>query len=260
MKASLACGKVARSSVFDSEIFVMIDQTDLNEVFPNNPIREVAFEIRFPMNLRIMRDVCDLQVELARRYPNLGVEEIESPTAPTKTGYVFTDPEGGRIIKVWNDRLSIIFTQYKKFEVFKKEIEERSYRFCEMFGIKNLVRIGLRYINNIIISSEDRDFSLLQYVRPYLDFSCVESIQVPQFKIELLMHKEDCLLNARTGILVQTPSPQEAVYILDLDAFVGKQTTLPELAERLEKLHYYIQVEFLSHITDEYKQKMRNKK
>ena len=36
-------------------------QNPLDEVFPTNPLREVAFEIRFPVNLKILRDVFRIQ-------------------------------------------------------------------------------------------------------------------------------------------------------------------------------------------------------
>lgn len=39
----------------------MIDQSALDEVFPNNPITEVAFEIRFPTNLRIIPRIYEVQ-------------------------------------------------------------------------------------------------------------------------------------------------------------------------------------------------------
>lgn len=123
----------------------MVDQAALDEVFPNNPLREVAFEIRFPMNLRVLRDVCEVQEELGREYAGVGREEVQSPNTPTAINYAFSNATLGRIVKVWEDRFAIIFTRYETFERFKAEVIGRAQRFCEMFRIERLTRVGLRY-------------------------------------------------------------------------------------------------------------------
>jgi uncharacterized protein (TIGR04255 family) len=212
------------------------------------------------MNLRVLRDVCEVQEELGREYSQFGREEVQSPNAPTAVNYVFSNPTLGRIVKLWEDRFAIIFTRYGTFERFKAEVIERAQRFCEMFRIERLTRIGLRYINNIPIPGNGGTFPLSRYVRLYINLARIESAQMKQFAMEVLMQKDDCLLNARSAFLIQPPSSQERIYVLDFDASVVGEINLKELHVLLDRLHYHVQVEFLNHVTEEYKQQMRREK
>jgi hypothetical protein len=78
--------------------------------------------------------------------------------------------------------------------------------------------------------------------------------------MEVLMQKDDCLLNARSAFLIKPPSSQEGIYVLDFDGFIVGAINLKELYVLLDRLHYHVQVEFLDHVTEEYKQQMRRGK
>ncbi len=111
----------------------MIDQNALDEVFPNNPLKEVAFEIRFPANLRVTRDVCEVQEEIGLEYSDLAREEIQTPGMAIKINHIFSNSKKGRMVKVGEDRFAIIFAHYETFEIFKAEVVKRTLPFCEMF-------------------------------------------------------------------------------------------------------------------------------
>jgi uncharacterized protein (TIGR04255 family) len=163
-------------------------------------------------------------------------------------------------VKVWEDRFAIIFTRYETFESFKTEVIERARRFCGMFRIEQLTRVGLRYINNIVVPGDGGTFPFSRYIQPYINLARVESAQVRQFALEVLLQKDDCLLNTRSAFLVKPPSSPDGIYVLDFDAFVEGETNLEELRGLLDRLHRHIQVEFLNHVTEEYKQQMRRQK
>jgi len=128
-----------------------------------------------------------------------------------------------------------------------------------MFKVEVLTRMGLRYINNIHIHGNGQrpDFSV--YIKPYADFGRTGSKKIEQFGIDVLMQKEDCFLNARSEFAPQPPAPS-AICTLDFDAFTEERTGLGQMESFLEKSHHHIQLEFLSHITEEYKQEMRTVK
>lgn len=230
----------------------------LQEVFPTNPLREVAFEIRFPVNLKVLRDVFKIQEYLASEYPQFKREVTQLSDISTSVSYLFFDPLRGRIVKSSEDRFAVIFTRYKDFKEFQAEVKERVNSFCKLFSISSLSRMGLRYINNIHVLGNGQPPDFSSYIRPYADFTRTGSTRVEQFGIDVLLQKADCFLNAHSAFAVQPPSPS-GVCVLDFDAFVQGPTALEKMDEFLEKSHYHIQVEFLSHITDEYKQVMRRK-
>jgi len=242
-----------------------IDQAAIDEVFPYNPLREVAFEIRFPMNLRVMPGVWKVQEELESEYPQLQREETQLLNTVASTSYVFTNPEQGRAARVGEDRFAIIFTQYENFEAFSSEIIKRAQRFCEMFSVERFTRVGLRYVNNIPISSEASDGGVVQlsrYVQPYIDLTRTQShvTQLNQFGLEVILQRDSCLLGVRSALLKNPQSSLEKVYVIDFDASVEEESKPEKLPELLQELHHHIQLEFLSHITEEYKQLMRGQK
>src|SRR5689334_15029259 len=128
----------------------MLTPKELDEVFPKPPIREVAFEIRFTPRLRVNAEIWRLQDRLVDEYSTVSSENLIQPTGMLPV-HVFQNIETGRLIKVSQQNWVIAFTRYAKFEDFKEEALSKVDVFTEVFGVKNLTRIGLRYINDIVI-------------------------------------------------------------------------------------------------------------
>jgi len=238
-----------------------VDQAAIDEVFPNNPLREVAFEIRFPTNLRIMPNIWQVQEAWESEYPQVQREEIQFSTL-TSTNYTFTGSELGRVAKVGEDRLAIIFTQYENFESFSLEAIKKTQIFCEMFKIKLLTRVGLRYINNISITNATQDGGLSElskYTRSHIDIARIQSgsSQLNQFGSEIILEKDGYLLTIRSAFLRNPNLLQEKIYVIDFDASTEKESSPEKIPEILRDLHHHIQLEFLGHITEDYKEEMR---
>jgi uncharacterized protein (TIGR04255 family) len=238
---------------------IAISRDDLNEVFPRNPLREVAFEIRFPVKLRVLRDVYLIQEELGAEYPRFERELIESPATSNSIQYVFYNPARGRIVKIGEDRFAVIFTRYRTFEEFTAEVTSRVQRFCHDFEIGPLTRMGLRYINNIHVHGNGQPPTFSTFIKPYADFDRTGPSTVEQFGIEVLMQRADCFLNARSAFALQPPAPS-GICTLDFDAFIQEEVSLDKMSDFLERSHDHIQIEFLTHVTDEYKHWMRERK
>ena len=235
------------------------DQNALDEVFPNNPIKQVAFEVRFHRNLKVLRDIGEMQDQLGPQFSYSGREEILFPREPTALSYGFVHSNGTLIVKAGEDRFAVLATKYDNFELFLAEVMQWTSRFCSLFHITNFNRVGLRYINNITIQHDANSISLQRYVNPYVDLARIEPANLKQFSVELLTEKPDCKFNTRSAFN-SNPLSAEGIYILDLDAFIETATVLDDLARVLELLHCQSQIEFLTHITEEYKKIMRRKK
>src|SRR6267142_1643371 len=126
-----------------TSLFGSLSFNDLNEVFPNPPIREVAFEIRFAPRLRINADIWQLQDRLVESYPNVSTESITQPTGLININ-VFQSPDTGRLIKISQQNCVVAFTRYARFEDFKEEVTQRIGMLCETFNITSFTRVGLR--------------------------------------------------------------------------------------------------------------------
>ena len=238
---------------------INVDETALREVFPTNPLKEVAFEVRFPVNLRVLRDVYLIQQSLGTEYPQFRREVLSLPDNSSTVSYIFFNPTKGRIVRTGEDRFAVIFTRYKDFGEFRTEVKERVQQFCDLFEIKSLTRMGLRYINNIYVHGNGQPPDFTRFIQPYANFDRTGPGKVEQFGIEVLMQKPDCLLNARSEFALHPPA-HSGICVLDFDAFTQGEPALDRMDEFLDRSHHYIQVEFLTHITDEYKEEMRKRK
>ena len=236
------------------------DEIALSEVFPNNPLKQVAFEVRFQRSLRVLCDIGNFQEKLGSEFIFTGREEILLPGEPPALGYGFAHRGGNLIVKAGEDRFAVIVTQYEHFEWFASEAMKQAGRFCDLFRIQTFKRVGLRYVNKIEVIYDGQEFLLERYVHPYVDLSRLEPAMLSRFSVELLTEKPDCKFNTRSAF-ASNPNPMnpEGSYILDLDAFIEKETCLAELSNVLTLLHNQAQIEFLTHVTEEYKTFMRSK-
>lgn len=230
----------------------------LLEVFPNNPLKQVAFEIRFQRNLRVLRNIDDMHDQLGPTFTFSGREGIIFPNEPPASCYAFSHQNGNLVLKAGEDRFAVLVTRYYKFESFVAELMNRVTNFCELFHIDSFKRVGLRYVNHISIPQYQSGFLLERHVIPYVDLQRIRPAKLRQFSAELLTDNGDCKFNIRTAFILN-PKLTDGTYILDLDTFVESGTALGQLHNVLETLHKQAQIEFLMHITEEYKEIMRRK-
>jgi hypothetical protein len=98
---------------------------------------------------------------------------------------------------------------------------------------------------------------LCKYVNAPVDFARFDPESIEQFMTEFRLRAGPHKLTVRSA-MIQVPTKAELLlYILDLDCYafgVRDPTLLPEL---LDQFHERVQVRFLEHVTEEYKQIMR---
>lgn len=233
-------------------------QNVLDEVFPHPPIREVAFEIRFAPRLRINAELWKLQDAIVGEYPTVGSEGMLAPSGGMVPVNVFQNHSVGRTIKVSQENFVLAFTRYTCFEDFKEEALKRIRKFCDIFEVRSLLRIGLRYVNNIVIPRADSAASLLRFVRPVLDFDRVSIDEIDQFVTEVRMQRRGHNVTVR-GALLTPIEDGRRVYVLDIDCHSRQQHVASEVESLLDVYHEGVQMVFLEHVTEEYKNIMRGR-
>lgn len=231
---------------------------ELAEVFPRPALREVAFEIRFTPRLRVNAELWKLQDQLADQYPNVGTESVLQPNGVIINVNVFQNPASARVIKVSHENLVIAFTKYTRFEDFKDEVLTQAKRFCSTFNIHALTRVGLRYVNDILLASGEPISALLRLVRPFTDFERVDVHHVEQFLSEVRLRHKDHLVTLR-GVLLAPLDDGRRIYVLDIDCHSGAPQIAATITEVLDRYHDTAQRFFLDHITEEYKDVMRGR-
>lgn len=226
--------------------------SELEEIFPANPIREVDFEIRFTPRLRIQAEMWRFQEDLVSEYPEVGLETALLPNGATVSVTVFQSQMKARVIKVSPQSMALAFSSYENFEEFKEEIIKRSARFCEIFQVSDLTRIGLRYVNEIPLPTQQPE-SMVAYVRPLVDFTRISLQAVQQFALQLVAKAGDHMVQVRTAML----AGPVRTYILDIDAYTEAIKPSTQIGSLLDRFHDTAQRVFLDHVTDQYKQVMK---
>jgi uncharacterized protein (TIGR04255 family) len=233
-------------------------QDVLDEVFQHPPIREVAFEIRFAPRLRINAELWKIQDAIVDEYPNVGSESLIQPSGGMIPVNIFQNHSVGRTIKVSQENFVLAFTRYTRFEDFKEEALKRIRQFCETFDVTSLLRIGLRYVNHIVIPRSETTASLLRFVRPVVDFDRVSIEEVDQFVTEIRMRRGGHNVTMR-GALLAPLEDGRRIYVLDIDCHNRQQHRSSEVSQLLDIYHEGVQTVFLEHVTEEYKNVMRGR-
>ncbi|HEV7673281.1 MAG TPA: TIGR04255 family protein [Candidatus Angelobacter sp.] len=235
----------------------MISEKDLNEIFPHPAVREVACEIRFAPRLRIVPDIWRVQDKVASSYPQVGEEETRVGDSKPLRTFVFANPTEQRLIKVSQENFVFVTLQYRSYEELKAEALKRIDDFCQEFEINSLQRIGLRYVNHIELGKKDGITALQKYVNAPVKFDEFELKQLEQFLTEFRIAIGHHKLTIR-GALLQLPTDlNRLLYVLDLDCFTLGANLPAALDKLLDEFHYAIQLQFLKHVREEYKQLMR---
>jgi uncharacterized protein (TIGR04255 family) len=231
---------------------------ELDEVFPHAAVREVSFEIRFPPRLRINAELWKLQDRLVEQYPDVSTESVfVQPGGPLSLS-VFQNPGTGRCIKVSQENFIVAFTKYPRFEDFKDEVSHKTAVFCETFGVASLIRVGLRYVNNVELPPGASTGLLLKYVRPLTDFDRAGVENVDQFLNEVRLRHSQHLVTLR-GVFLPPLQDGRRIYVLDIDCHSFAQHAQEDIGALLDRYHDSAQEFFLDHITEEYKNVMRGK-
>lgn len=228
---------------------------ELSEVFPNSPLREVAFEVRFTPRLRVPAELWRLQDQLVNEYPEVGKESSLQANANVLEIAVFQNRSESRVIRVSHQNLIIAFTRYVRFNDFKSEVLKQTELFCSTFEIDAFTRIGLRYVNEIGLPSAEPS-SLPIYLRPIISFDRFPLEQVDHFALELRSHYKNHFVTLRSALL----RGLLPTYILDTECHTNMPTPTKEYPALLDEFHDSAQRLFLDHITEEYKDVMRGKR
>jgi uncharacterized protein (TIGR04255 family) len=233
----------------------VLTEHDLQEIFPSPSVREVAFEIRFAPRLRVAPEVWRIQENLAESYPTVGQEMQPQGDGRLLQAYVFANPDEQRNIKVTQENFLIVFNQYRSFEEFKAEAVRRVKEFADEFNVQSFLRVGLRYVNHIELTAEQGVRDLQRYVNLPIDFERFDPASIEQLLTEFRLAVGEHKITIR-GALLRLPKAG-GLFILDLDCFTTEAVNVQALPDLMDEFHHKIQVQFLEHIREEYKQVMR---
>ena len=225
---------------------------ELEEVFANCPIREVDFEVRFTPRFRIQQEIWRFQEAIVSDYPDVSTEQALLPGGGKLDVTVFRNDVAARLIKISTQNLALAFSSYTNFEEFKQEVISRTHQFATLYALDHFVRVGLRYVNEIALLSQEPE-SLTQYVRPLLAFERFPLNTIQQFAMQISAAFDKHMATIRAALI----AGPIRTYVLDIDAHSEVVTHLNQISDLLDDFHDSAQKIFLDSVTEEYKQVMR---
>jgi uncharacterized protein (TIGR04255 family) len=226
---------------------------ELLEQFPNSPLREVSFEVRFAPRLRISSEIWKLQDALASEYPSVGTETNLTPTGLIQGHFFQTVDSENRVLASQNN-FGLIKKRYPGFEAFLHEALAFTNRFCQIYGIDTLTRVGLRYSNQFLLPGGDR-VRLSEWVNTFVDLGRVDLSTTAQFVVEMRSGFDDHGVTTRTALLTEPA----VAYVLDVDCYVERNCAPTELARLLPTFHESAKRIFLEHMKPALKDEFRRR-
>lgn len=254
---------------------VKITEKLMTEIFPNNFLDLVAFELRFPVDLTIRNKIPLFQKSLQESFPNYAegfsvkfpfpadIEKKES-TESHLLDYQFKNEQRGLnlILKTFSI-LGLRTNSYTTYSSYLQLFINILEKFNEVSDITLFKRLGLRYITKIPFLNSLKDSNMLRnkYINPIIN---VDILNVPAPKSQILdiIYKES-EYEIREQIVFRKGPERKKPWevIIDIDcAFNGNisvKDNFLELKKRMNDLHQLIKEKFFDLITEEFLQILR---
>ena len=228
----------------------------MTQIYPNSPLVEIVFEIRYPADLSIK---CNID-KYANRIKNVFPLIISYPELSVHL-YEFSNNQNTEKVKVGVDRFSYHAQEYNKgFDSFEKTALHHVNEFVETYKIDSLIRTGLRYINHIPIVKVDGCIPLGRYLN--FDYKLPVTGSIPD-KYELL----HTILVVKVGggklrIVIEYKEKQDLInseiLVLDFDYFLTGQLKSSEISHYIQESHLHTKKIFEDLITDDYRRAMES--
>jgi uncharacterized protein (TIGR04255 family) len=155
----------------------------------------------------------------------------------------------------------IDYSKYESFEQLKKEFMNFVKLLFEMYADLQVMRFGLRYINNIKLDEPnltDWKIYLGEILLSIFDISDSKEIIARVFN-NLILKYDDIFLNFRYGMPnPDFPAPiSQKMFVMDFDAYYSGPQDYNDLTKNIDTFHERIQKLFESLIKEPLREKMK---
>lgn len=226
------------------------------EVYPNSPLNEVVFELRFPGDMALECQRHEFWQRVKADYPSIWLPKNDPGSHMALQPYRFEREDRSAGILIALNRFGYFARRYPGHVEFQKEFLRVREAFGQVFAIDRLTRIGWRYINLIPFVRQDGLIPLEQFLN--LGFRVPP--QVPQrFKalsLVFVSQLEHGTVTTRLETVERTDGGQEAM-LLDFDYAKEHDLRFASVESYMKEAHEYTRGLFEDLITDEYRQYLR---
>ena len=243
------------------------------ETFPNPPIREALIDIRVDLpdgfDVKQFEQIGD---EISDDFPNRKDQvawqyqiAVQAPSAPKidssskHAGYRFESEDNNKIVQTRLDGFTLnLISNYKSWEHLKEEAYKYWEIYCRVASPTRVVRVALRYINDIFLPLPLEDLSPYLQVRPEHPYEDSDTIE--HFSRTVLHDKKYRI----SSVITLTAGPIKAdipvlPVVLDIDVFKSESMNIDGQAidDTLMQLRDYKNRLFFASITEKTKEMFR---
>ncbi len=231
--------------------------TKENKIYPNSPLQEAVFEIRFSGEPAISSKADEFYEIIRKHYPNVLVPlNSQSPLEL----YRFENDDNSSGVIVGIDKVAYFSKNYPGYESFKNASLEIIESFGKKFKLSNLKRTGLRYINVIPFTRKNMIIPIEEYLN--IDIVLPQKQSNHFSNLSMVFTLETKLkggLTTRIGTLL-SPNVQQEAILLDFDYAKKEQGLIfSKIEEYIEESHTNTKAFFEDLITKNYRMFMEGK-
>ncbi len=228
-----------------------------SELYPNSPLVEVIFEIRFPGE-PIVESRRDIFYDLVRDvYPNILVPQIKEGNFVSLEAYRFENKEGSAGIMLAINRLSYYSRKYPGFVVFKSEIMKILGKFKKAYPkINGLNRTGFRYVNVLPFTRENGVVPLDKFLNIKLQIPSAIPEKFTKINLGFVAKTTGGSITTRLESMKSDEQKVETI-LLDFDYAKEEGLSIKNVDKYLEESHDFSRQMFEDFITDSYRMFLR---
>lgn len=223
------------------------------EIYPNSPLSEVIFEIRFtgePL-VECRRDIFFDYIR--DDYPKVLVPSVKSGSSVALEPYHFVKEDRSSGIMLAINKLSYYSSKYQGFVQFEKEALRLIGLFKKSYPkIKALNRTGFRYVNIIPFTREDDVVPLDRFLNIKLQLPTMVPERYNNISIGFISKIKDGSVTTRVETLKADDQNRELM-LLDIDYAKEGKLLMVDVKKYLNESHKYARRLFEELITDNYR-------
>ncbi len=236
------------------------------ELYPNSKLTNVSFEIRFYPLLEIDLEIVQFQKEIREEFPIYKIDKKLKRDNVTKlleeqNVHSFKSEKGDISLNITINNLSLQNKNYQRFESFREKVLKYTNIFLSKFdSIKQLGFLGLRYINDYELNTEDFNLEdVVNFFNTGLDKKEILKKKIEDFQLSQRYYIDKSRLKRFFGLNKDTNYKLYAIR-LDIDSnFPDIKMPIQEWEENLNLLHKTLKNSFENTITEEFKNKILRK-
>jgi uncharacterized protein (TIGR04255 family) len=233
-----------------------LNMFEYKDIYPNSPLVEVVFEIRFPGEPRVECNRDIFYEKIRGDFPNVLVPSVKTGEFPALEPYRFESEDKLVGMMVAINKFAYYVRKYPGYSQFSKEVLKWGKEFVNIYRISNLNRSGLRCINIIPFSRESGLIPLNRFLKIRLALPEVFPDNFENLNLVFISKTSGGAITTKIESMISVDRSHEAI-LLDFDYAKEKELTIESIDQYLEESHAYTKRMFEELITDEYRQYLK---